>query len=786
MGNQFRNLIHTILKQLLLIFICSFVSFAQSSDNNIPKYLSSFDLSEVKLLDGPFNKAMQLNKDYLLQIDPDRLLSWFYKEAGLSPKAEAYRGWERETIAGHSLGHYLSACAMTYASTQDERLKEKVNYILNELEVCQKKNGNGFVAAFPNGQKVFDEIEKGEIRSKGFDLNGIWVPWYTLHKQIAGLLDAYHYCNNPKGLEISVKLADWAVNITRDLNEEQFQKMLDCEHGGMNEVLAELYYLTENESYLVLSKKFHHKAVLDPLTNKEDKLKGLHSNTQIPKIIGLARRYELTQNVKDKTAAEFFWDAMVHHHSYVIGGNSENEYLSDPDKLSDKIGYSTCETCNTYNMLKLTKHLFKWNPTTDYADYYERALYNHILASQQPDSGMFCYFLPLKPGGYKTYSDKFNSFWCCVGSGMENHSKYGESIYFHSDDELWINLFIASELNWKEKNFKLKQETRFPDSDEMKFTIECQSPQDLSINLRYPAWAKNGIDIRINGEKQNINLQAGNFIRLMRTWNNGDVIEVKIPMSLRLESMPDNQNRVAVCYGPLVLAGDLGPEDDPKASESIYVPVFINENKTVDEWIKPVDGKVNHFTSVNVGKPRDITLKPFYLMHNRRYSVYWDIFTKEQWGKKENEYLAEVEYQNKLEKITVDFIQPGEMQPERDHNMKGENTEAGMGMERKWREAYHGGWFSFDMSVKTDEELSLVCTYWGGDSGRRTFDILVDNSLIATQSLQKNNPDKYFDVTYKLPRELTRDKEKITVKFQAHPDNLAGGVFGIRLVKEQK
>ncbi len=767
----------------VIIFFVQTQTLHGQTDNS---QLKSFDLSDVKLLDSPFKKAMMLNAEYLLQLNPDRLLSWFYKESGLTPKAEPYGGWERETIAGHSLGHYLSACAMMYASTDDARFKEKVNYIIDELEICQQKNGNGFVAAFPNGQKVFEEIERGEIRSKGFDLNGIWVPWYTLHKQIAGLLDAYHYCNNPKGLAISVKLADWAVNITKNLNEEKFQKMLACEHGGMNEVLAELYHLTANQSYLTLSRKFHHKDVLDPLINKEDKLKGLHANTQIPKIIGLARRYELTGDKNDRTAAEFFWDAMVHHHSYVIGGNSENEYLSDPDKLNDKIGYSTCETCNTYNMLKLTKHLFTWNPTTDYADYYERALYNHILASQQPDSGMFCYFIPLKPGSYKTYSNKFNSFWCCVGSGMENHSKYGEAIYFHSENDLWVNLFIASELDWKEKNLKLIQETKFPESDEIKFTVQCSSPLSMGINLRYPSWATNGIEIRINGEIQTVNLISGNFIPINRTWNENDIIEVKLPMSLRLESMPDNPNRVAVCYGPLVLAGELGPEDDPKTSESVYVPVLITNNQPINNWVKPVENTSYNFKTVNVGKPRDVFLIPFFLMHNMRYSVYWDIFTDEQWKRKESDYLAEAEYQKKLESITVDFIQPGEMQQERDHNMQGEKTEPGSGMERKWREAYHGGWFSFDMKVKTDEELSLICTYWGGDTGRRTFNILVDNTLIATQTLQKNSPDKYIDVTYKLPRELTRDKEKVTVKFQAHPDNLAGGVFGIRMVKEQK
>ncbi len=744
----------------------------------------TFDLQNVRLLDSPFKRAMQLDSEYLLRLEPDRLLSWFRKEAGLNPKGEVYGGWEAQGIAGHSLGHYLSACAMMFASTGDARFRERVNYIVKELATCQEANGNGYVAAIPNGKKIFQEVAAGDIRSKGFDLNGGWVPWYTLHKLFAGLLDAHHYCANEQALSVAIKLADWADSTTAKLTEEQFQRMLACEHGGMNEALAELYARTGNEKYLRLSRRFHHKAVLDPLTRQEDRLAGLHANTQIPKLIGLARRYELTGDVSDKTAAEFFWDRVVHHHSYVIGGNSLNEGFGPPDKLNERVGTNTCETCNTYNLLKLTEHLFTWNPQAEYADYYERALYNHILASQNPENGMMCYYMPLKSGARKTYSTPHDSFWCCVGTGMENHAKYGEGIYFHNDNALWVNLFISSELRWPEKKITLTQQTSYPEADTVNLILKPAKPTKLSLRLRYPSWAINGFDVLVNGQKQAINAQPGSFVELNRTWKTGDKVQVRMPFSLRLEAMPDNPNRVAVLYGPLVLAGELGPDDDPGAKWSIYTPVLITDNKPVSEWLKPINGQYSTFHMAGVGKPRDVRLYPYYRMHNHRYAVYWDMFSAQQWLTREAEYKAEVARERELDAITVDVLQPGEMRPERDHNMQGERTTVGEHEGRKWRHASNG-WFSFDLKVLPDKPLALVSTYWGGETGSRTFDVLLDGVQFATQSLQRDKPGSFFDVSYPIPEELTRGKQKVTVRFQARPDNTAGGLYGLRVIQRK-
>lgn len=777
-----RTVVNTVFALLLLSFAVQAQTTTAVNDR-VQREAQAFRLEDVRLLAGPFKHAMTRDAEYLLRLDANRLLSGFRKEAGLKPKAEVYGGWESMTIAGHSLGHYLSACAFMFASTGDVRLRERVNYIVAELEECQRANGNGYVAAIPNGKKIFQEVSAGDIRVKPFDLNGGWVPWYTLHKLFAGLLDVDRHFNNAKALSIAVKLADWADSTVAKLTEEQFQRMLDCEHGGMNEVLAELYARTGNQKYLQLSRRFHHKVVLDPLAQREDRLQGLHANTQIPKLIGLARRYELTADAADKTAAEFFWERVVHHHSYVNGGHSDGERFGAPDKLSNRLSDNTSETCNTYNMLKLTRHLFEWRAAAEYADYYERALYNHILASQSPDDGMVCYYVPLKAGSKKVYSKPFDDFWCCVGTGMENHAKYGEAIYFQNHDTLFVNLFIPSVLNWRAKELSLTQETRYPESEKISFTVKARRPVNFSLRLRYPGWATGGVTVTVNGREQTIPNRPGSFIELKRTWKTGDRVELTIPMSLRLETMPDNPQRVAVLYGPTVLAGELGPEE--QASGVNLAPAFITGDRQLDEWVKPVAEVPLTFRTVNAGRPGDVKFYPFYRMHNKRYGVYWDVLSEREWTAREANYKEELERVRKLEALTVDFVQPGETDREREHSLQGDRMDAGEHSGRKWRHARDGGWVSFDLKVSLDQAVSLVCSYWGSETGPRTFDILVDGNKIATQSLQNDKPGEFFDVTYAIPEELTRRKNKITVRFQPHSGNTAGGFYGLRVIRRQ-
>ncbi|MBN1126523.1 MAG: glycoside hydrolase family 127 protein [Sedimentisphaerales bacterium] len=739
-----------------------------------------FDLDRIRLLDGPFRHAMEKDIDWLVRLEPDRLLSRFREYAGLEPKAPIYGGWERDTISGHSLGHYLTACSLGYAATGDQRLLEKVNYIIDELALCQDAYGDGYVAGIPNGRKVFAEVAKGDIRSKGFDLNGLWVPWYTTHKLMAGLRDAYLYCDNAKAKTILVKLADWAYAITDKLNDEQIQTMLACEHGGMNELAAEVYALTGDSKYLTLAERFYHKAILDPLSREDDPFPGVHANTQIPKLVGIARLYELTGNPRFHTIATFAWDTIIDHHTYITGGNSNREHFGPQDQLSERLSENTTETCNTYNMLKFTRPLFSWQGEARYMDYYERALLNHILASQNPDDGMTCYFVPLAQGAMKTYCSPFDSFWCCTGTGMENHVKYGQQIYSHNGDDLYVNLFIASELDWKEKGIKIRQETRFPERPFTRLIIQCQQAHAGMVYVRYPYWAQKGVTIKINGQTQQVSSKSQEYIPLKRTWVSGDSIEIHIPMTLRLETMPDNTDRIVFMYGPLVLAGEFG-DRRPEP----WVPVLMAQDRNPSRWIKPVPGDLIRFKTEGVGRPDDFTLIPFYRMHHQWYSVYFDLFTEQQWTQRKTKYEAEQKRLRELEARTVDFVQPGEMQPERDHNFQGETTYAGSHQNRKWRDARNGGWFSFDLKVIDDQPIDLVCTYWGDDAGNREFDLLVDGKLLATQVLNRDAPGEFFDMTYALPKELLEGKEKITLRFQAHEGKTAGGVFGCRILKRK-
>jgi len=627
--------------------------------DKVPQKVCAFNLRDVRLLNSPFKTAMELDAKYLLSLEPDRFLSRFREFAGLKPKAEAYGGWERATISGHSLGHYLTAISKLYASTGDERLLDKVNYIVEELAQCQENWGNGFVGGFPRSQEVFTEIKAGNIRTTGFDLNGLWVPWYNLHKLYMGLVDAYLYCGNEKAKDILVKSTDWVWSTVGELTDEQFEKMLLCEHGGINEAFAEIYALTGYEKALKLAERFYHHRVLDPLAHREDKLTGLHSNTQIPKLIGLARLYQLTGKEHYNTASSFFWETVVHNRTYVNGGNTDGEYFFRPEEFSKHLSVHTTETCKTYNMLKLTRQLFAMKPQAEYADYYERALYNHILASQDPKQGMMIYFCPMKSGHFKTYNSPYDSFWCCTGTGMENHVKYGDSIYFYDDKSLYVNLFIPSVLNYHDRGLTVIQQTNYPLEGKVQIQLIADKPVELTVKLRRPHWARDEVTIKVNGKPYPVNARPGDYIDIHRTWKNSADVKLTLPMKLRTESLPDDPNKVAFFYGPILLAGALGiegiedidlhVEERDKYDEvpTPAIPVIIAADKEIDEYIKLgttpgsfiMDGSVLRTPSTD--KTDDITLIPFYKMHYQRYMVYWDVFDQEQWKQMKNRFEAE-------------------------------------------------------------------------------------------------------------------------------------------------
>jgi len=740
----------------------------------IPLQARAFRLEDVRLLDGPFKHAMELDRRYLLSLDVDRLLHNFRVNAGLPSSAQPLGGWEepKGELRGHFVGHYLTACALMYASTGDERVKDKGNAAVSGLAECQAKIGSGYLSAYP--EEFFDRVES---------LRRVWAPYYTLHKIYAGLLDMYIYCDNQQAFDVCKKFADWVIARNAKLSDEQMQKMLGTEHGGMNEVLANLYGLTGEKKYLTIAQRFNHMAVLGPASNREDRLTGLHANTQIPKFVGTARQYELTGQDWLKTASVFFWETVVKERSYVIGGHSDGEGFSPKEKLSEAFGPNTTETCNTYNMLKLTRHLFCWDPKAEYADYYERALYNHILCSQNPETGMMCYYVPLRSGSRKEYNTPFDSFWCCTGTGVENHAKYGDSIYFHNDNTLWVNLFIASELNWRAKGLKVRQETKYPDEATSRLVLTPEQPVELAVKIRRPWWAFSGFEIRVNGDKVTDSSTPGNFVTLSRTWKSGDAVEIAMPYHLHGEGFRDNPKRQAFLHGPLVLCAEVHSEKP--------LPAVVTDGGKIFNSSQAVPGKPSTFQVspeifrfVGQDEKQPVTLEPFYKVHGeRRYVVYWDQLTPTQWQTRQDEYKAELARAKELEARTVDRVNMADRGGERRHGLQGEKMEAGDFNNRRWRHATDGGWFSYTLKVQPEQPQELVVTYWGSDAGGREFDILVDGQKLATQKLENNKPTQFYDQVYPLPKELIAGKISVTVKFQAHLGRTAGGVFGCAILK---
>lgn len=758
-------------------------------ENKVPLKAQPFDLQDVRLLDGPFRDASRRDQKYLLDLDVDRLLHNFRVTAGLPSAAAPYGGWEAPDVElrGHSVGHFLSACALMYATTGDERLKVKAEAAVTELaKVQQAMPARGFhpgyLSAFP--EEFFDRVDARQR---------VWAPYYTLHKIMAGLLDVYLLCDERRALDVLVKLANWVTFRVDRLSDEQQQRALETEFGGMNEVLANLYAVTGDPEHLRVARKFDHRELFDPLSRGEDPLDGLHANTQIPKMIGAAREYELTGEKRYYDIATFFWQRVAKYRSYVIGGHSDDEAFFPIERFSRHLGAASTETCNTYNMLKLTRHLFSWSPSAETMDFYERGLFNHILASQDPATGMMCYYVPLKPGAFKTFSTPDASFWCCVGTGMENHAKYTDTIYFHDERSLYVNLFIASELRWKEKGLSVRQETRFPEEDTTRLVLKADKPIRLALRVRYPSWAQSGIWLTINGKRESVNAMPGSYITVEREWKTGDTVEVRLPMSLRMEAMPDDSKTVALLYGPIVLAGDLGGEGlqgvkryGPSAPplgrvKPIEVPAFVGDVKDVLAKVRPMANAPLTFHTAGLARPREVVLLPFYKVAEPRYTVYWKVYSPAEWEKRKADVAAAEAHRQEVERRTVDAVNLDVPQSERDHNFQGEGTIEGDFDGRRWRAA-RNGWFSYDLKISGDKPVTLVCTYRGSEGRRRAFDVLVDGEKIAAVTLE-NHPGELFDFEYPLPERLTRGKQRVRVRFQALPDSFAGSVFDVRLMQ---
>ena len=660
-----------------------------------------------------------------------------------------------------------------------------MDYIVSDLAICQSQSADGYLSGIPDGKRIFAKIAATGV------VDG-WVPWYTQHKVMAGLRDSYRYAGNTEAKPIFLKMCDWADNITKGLTSDQVAVMLDTEHGGMAEVAGDAYAMTADPRYLVLARRFTHHELLDPIAAGHDILTGYHSNTQIPKFIGYGRLYELTGEQQYRDGSQNFYDDVVNRRSFNIGGNGDGEHFFDPAHFEQHlISDATSESCSTYNMLKLTRLLFQRSPTVDQAEYYERALYNNILASQEHTSGLMSYFSPTRPGHYKVYGTPEDSFWCCTGTGMENHSKYGDSIYFHDNDTLYVNLFIPSSVRWADKGLSVNQETRFPEENVSRFTLTTKHPVSATIKLRHPKWAKS-FTVLVNGKSIKTNSAPGSYAAVTRDWRSGDKIVVKMPMELSLEPLPNSTQYQVIKYGPLILVAALGVDagdsiEDISTSQVGHskgdmpereVPKFKVSAVELLSKIKPASGLPLAWQTHDVGQPNDVTLVPYYALHHQRYNMYWRIMSADEWKKDDARIAAEEKARAEMDARSLDSFNPGEQQSEVDHNLQTLDSNSGPYNDMHWRDAR--GWFSYDMKVSPTEPVDLLCTYWGSDANGRIFDILVDNTVIATQSLDATKPGKFFDVVYTIPAALTKGKQKVTVMLRAKPGMLAGGLFGSR------
>ncbi|MFC1551182.1 non-reducing end alpha-L-arabinofuranosidase family hydrolase [Candidatus Latescibacterota bacterium] len=606
-----------------------------------------FPLSSVRLLDGYFSDAVAANHTYLTAFDPDRLLFPFLREAGLPSKAESYGNWENIGLDGHTAGHYLSALADMIASDNDSdgEFNRRLDYMLDELERCQNTNGNGYIGGIPKSRELWDKIESGDIKA----IWDRWAPWYNIHKTFAGLRDAYQIAGKEKALDLLIPLGDWCVNFASSLSDEQMQKMLDHEYGGMNEVMADIYAITGDEKYLTTAKRFNHHAVFDRYILHEDSLTGLHANTQIPKVTGLERIAALTGNADEHSGAEFFWDTVTQNRTVAFGGNSVSEHFNPTNDFIGMLEHREGpETCNTYNMLRLTRQLFSAEPKAIYADFYERALYNHILASINIDKPGYVYFTPIRPDHYRVYSQPEVSFWCCVGTGMENPGKYGEFIYARDNDGIYVNLFIPSELTVSD-GFVLRQETRFPYESSSRLELKLEKPSTFTLRLRHPAWVPAGsFAIKINGNPVKVDSRPSSYAMIRQEWKDGDIVEMALPMHTRIERLPDGSDWAAILHGPILLAKPAGTEnmdglfaDDgrwgQKANGPLVpldsVPALLTTQEELPQHVvpDPSAGPLN-FRIMDVIEPNEskgLPLVPFFSLHESRYQLYWELKSPE-------------------------------------------------------------------------------------------------------------------------------------------------------------
>ena len=768
---------------------------AMGASAQIPAKVEPFSVNDVKLTQSDFKHAEDMDIRYLLGIDPDRLLAPYLKESGLTPKAQNYTNWENTGLDGHIGGHYLSALSYMYASTGNAEIKGRLDYFISELKRCADANGNGYISGVPDGKKKWKEISEGNIRASSFGLNDGWVPLYNIHKIFAGLRDAYLLTGNKDAKQMFINLTAWMYDLTKGLSDDQLQRMLDSEHGGLNETFADAAAISGDERFMQLAKRFSHKKVLDPLLRGEDRLTGMHANTQIPKVIGYKRIADIEGNDQWDKAAQFFWKTVVDNRSITIGGNSVREHFHPADDFSSMLtSEQGPETCNTYNMLRLTKMLYETSADTHYMDYYERALYNHILSTVNPIQGGFVYFTPMRSGHYRVYSQPQTSFWCCVGSGMENHARYGEMIYSHGGaDNLYVNLFIPSELTWGKT--LITQTNRFPAEEATTITVNPKKPAEFTIRVRIPEWTDaSKMQPTVNGQPVEAKAEGG-YLAISRKWAKGDKLHVQLPMSLRAVSLPDKSDNYSFMYGPIVLASSLGKQeqlglfaDDSRGGHIAGgrqlplqdMPVLVADKNNLMANITKVEGRPMTFrlTGTVPEKYAEMTLVPFSSLHECRYMVYWPVVSQQDWQAKQEEIARAEAERQAIEQATVDKVICGEQQPESDHFVKMERVRNGDFNGRHWRMAEKGGWFSYDMRTNSQavKKLQVICS--GNDRSDASVQVNGKEVGIINPANVREPQTFTFDLS-----DVKTKEGILVVKFSPKSKDVTPRFFEMRLMK---
>ena len=768
------------------------ISMTTALAQTTPK-VEYFGISDVRLTRSAFKHAEDMDIQYLLALNPDRLLAPYLKGAGLTPKADNYTNWENTGLDGHIGGHYLSALSFMYAATGNEEIGRRLDYVLSELKRCQDTAGDGYLCGVPDGRKMWKEIEQGNVRAATFGLNDRWVPLYNIHKIYAGLRDAYLVAHREEAKDMLVKLTDWMERTTANLTDAQMQDMLRSEHGGLNETFADVAAITGDKRYLTLAHRFSHDIILNPLLKQEDKLTGIHANTQIPKVIGFKRIADIEKNDDWSKAADFFWHTVVNNRSITIGGNSVYEHFHPADNFEPmRTSEQGPETCNTYNMLRLTKMLYATSADAKYMDYYERALFNHILSTQDPVQGGFVYFTPMRSGHYRVYSQPQTSFWCCVGSGLENHARYGEMIYAHKgNDQLYVNLFIPSTLEWGDIN--IEQSTSFPDEEGTSVIVTSKKGKNkkFTLNIRVPEWVNEGeLSLTINGKTEKVNIADG-YVKVSRSWKDGDKLHISMPMHLRAIDMPDNSHNYSFLYGPIVLASRMGTQrqdgmfaDDSRGGHIAQgprlplqnMPVVVGSTEDILSHITKTDGKME-FTLKGVSPENyeGMKLEPFYRIHESRYMVYWPVLSASEVAKRQEEVARQESIAQALEARTADKVTCGEQQPESDHFVKMEGSGTGNDGGVQWRETRQ--WFSYRMKTNGRKVTAVRIAF--RPENNRDARVLINDTEIGLFSTADNGV-----IEIPVKADVIGKAETLTLKIAKGNKDITPHIYEVRLIAE--